>query len=105
MNTDQTLSDTAPEEEPGAADEIIITVPQPEEKKPYNLSRFQLAFISLIVFTLGLGAGFLTWGQETNSSTEPNWDEVVRFNVPEGSNPPLGPPNAPITLIEFGDFE
>ena len=34
-----------------------------------------------------------------------NWDGTTVFNMPIGTSPALGSPRAPVTIIEFGDFE
>ena len=35
----------------------------------------------------------------------PAFADVKRFNVPIGDSPQLGTPSAPITMIEFLDFQ
>lgn len=69
-------------------------------------------FLSLlpVVFLLGLGLGWVLWGSDSGAdarqvnqpapTTAPR-----RFPVEAGDNPALGPADAPITLIEFSDYE
>ena len=61
------------------------------------------------VFFLGLGLGWLIWGQSLPPSavdTAGNANgEVRRFNVPTDGDPSLGPENAPVTIIEFSDYQ
>jgi protein-disulfide isomerase len=76
-----------------------------------------------IAFILGIGAGFLFWGRgdqpaapvaqaETTSSGDAapavpdiNYDEVRRYDISIDDDPIFGPADAPITIIEFSDYE
>ena len=81
-------------------------------------------FFILLAFGAGLGTGYLAWGQnlaaatpqanttpQINTTPQANTTAQVtgtvqqRINVPVGNNPAYGPANAPITIIEFSDFE
>ena len=67
------------------------------------------------VFVLGMVSGFLIWGQDTAVAAKPVADsgqtlptpaqQVTRFTVEEGGNPSIGPADAPITIIEFSDYQ
>ncbi len=98
-----------------AAPEITIT-----------LRRIHLFAILLpVTFILGLGLGYLVWGRspglipngaETSSGTagsaattqgasQNSQRQVVRYDVPVDDDPAFGPADAPITIIEFSDYE
>jgi protein-disulfide isomerase len=60
-------------------------------------------------------SGFLIWGQNTPTAVNPVADngqtqptpvqQVTRITVEEGGNPSIGPADAPITIIEFSDYQ
>ncbi len=63
-----------------------------------------------IVFCLGLGLGWLIWGFNNTAPAAQKADQVVsgeirRFDVPTDGDPALGPENAPVTIIEFSDYQ
>jgi protein-disulfide isomerase len=84
----------------------------------------------LVVFLLGLGSGYLLWARplqerlaavemeisQNNAAADAqktavaaerqnNQQQVRRYDVPIDDDPILGNPNAPITIIEFSDYE
>jgi protein-disulfide isomerase len=61
--------------------------------------------VTLATFALGVGAGYLVWG--TGSSETAGNEaaaEPTRYSVSTDDDPSLGPADAPITLIEFSDY-
>lgn len=62
-----------------------------------------------VVFALGLGSGYLIWGQGNDAGAAAAGgsapQEVRRYDVPLDDDPSIGPSNAPITIIEFSDYE
>jgi protein-disulfide isomerase len=113
----------------------IGTIPDPESQevvgdKPevtITLRRFHLyAILMPLVFVLGFGLGYLVWGrvpsaspavaevaptpaqpaaaQDQTAVTEET-QQVVRYDIPVDDDPVLGPEDAPITIIEFTDYE
>jgi protein-disulfide isomerase len=67
--------------------------------------------VGLVFFLLGLGAGYLVWGRNaTTAAAAPTAavtipDKVVRYDIPVDDDPSIGPADAPITLIEFSDYQ
>lgn len=60
------------------------------------------------VFVLGLISGFLIWGGSTPvaaNTPEAEQQQVTRYSIEEGGNPSIGPADAPITIIEFSDYQ
>lgn len=72
-----------------------------------------------LAFVLGLSVGYLFWGRGTESAVavaqSPNTQgeigaldvpaQVTRYDVPDDNDPSIGPEDAPITIIEFSDYE
>jgi len=92
---------------------------QTSEQDSVQSSGFQRPLIYSIllvcVFVLGMVSGFLIWGQNTPSAVNPVADsgqtlptpaqQITRYPVEEGGNPSIGPDDAPITIIEFSDYQ
>ncbi|MBC8505154.1 MAG: DsbA family protein [Anaerolineales bacterium] len=79
-----------------------------------------------LTFVVGLAVGYIFWGRTTPEATpsaadantapvqaeqaaqvqaEPQAQAVQRYDIPEDGDPALGSDEAPITIIEFSDFE
>lgn len=68
-----------------------------------------LAVLLPVLFALGLGLGWLLWGADSPSNEQANQPAptapVRRVEVEVGDSPTLGQANAPVTIIEFSDYE
>jgi protein-disulfide isomerase len=80
----------------------IVRRPPP----PRSINWSQWIIIPLVFF-LGMGSGWLLWGQTTSAAdNQVTIDQnVKRFDVPDGGNPSIGPADAPITIVEFSDYQ
>lgn len=70
-----------------------------------------------LTFVVGLSVGYLFWGRATpgkpvevqaaspNQAPSGQEQAVQRYDVPEDGDPAIGPADAPITIIEFSDYE
>ena len=83
----------------------------------------RLRTVSLLIpiaFVFGLFAGYMIWGRSLASAAANNAaadpaasqpaavqtpQQVTRYNVDEGGNAAFGPKDAPITIIEFSDYQ
>jgi protein-disulfide isomerase len=59
-----------------------------------------------VVFLLGLGLGWIIWGTGSKTALQANAPAPSkRYEVSIDGNPTLGPADAPVTLVEFSDYE
>lgn len=82
---------------------------QPEEEGRYiriRRSHFYAALMPL-AFAAGVAYGYLLWGRQSSDLAEAqgSYSAVAeRITVETDDDPALGPANAPITIIEFSDY-
>lgn len=77
------------------------------------------ALLLPLTFVVGLSVGYLFWGRplpaaqasavtpaaQTAQAPAGQEQAVQRYEVPEDDDPSIGPQDAPITIIEFSDYE
>jgi protein-disulfide isomerase len=112
------------------ADELVEEFAQAADENAITFKRSHLYTVLLpLAFVAGLTFGYIFWGRDAASSevsqpvvavdrqgdeqpekpvtaqeAEPT-PEFRRYDVPEDDDPVFGPEDAPITIIEFSDYE
>lgn len=61
--------------------------------------------VAALLFGAGLGSGWLIWGQGSPQAAPSAPAQTTRLSVEADDDPALGPAEAPITIIEFSDFQ
>jgi protein-disulfide isomerase len=106
------------EDHPQVSD-IPAIPPRRERRSTAHLQIGWWVLFLVIFFGLGLGTGYLVWGSapqsksETTSAGQSGADavdptaprKVTRYPVTADDDPSYGPADAPVTIIEFSDFE
>ena len=88
-----------------------------EEDESITITLKRSTFFAILIpiaFIIGLGSGYLVWGRGGSATTSTQGNQPVeaadqtlpRYDVPvSNDDPAIGPANAPVTVIEFSDFE
>jgi protein-disulfide isomerase len=71
---------------------------------PFNHRGSSAVFFIPLAFILGLAAGYLFWGLN-RPSAKADTDQIRRINVSVDDDPSIGPDDAPVTIIEFSDYQ
>jgi protein-disulfide isomerase len=83
---------------PAWPEPVLQPTPTPRRKPIVLLGIFA-------AFALGLGSGYLLWGVQAGQSNPPQaTGEPTRYDVSADDDPSLGPADAPVTIIEFSDY-
>jgi protein-disulfide isomerase len=83
-------------------------VPQNSDSITISRRTLLLALLLPLFFGLGLGSGYLLWGRVPAATPAAQVEipkNITRYDVPVDDDPVLGPADAPITIIEFSDYE
>ncbi len=81
-----------------------------QNSTPFFQRPFIYSLLLPVIFVLGIGSGYLIWGRTSAADATPATlatptAQVRRYDVPVDDDPSLGPDNAPITIIEFSDYQ
>jgi protein-disulfide isomerase len=109
--------ETGPDE---LEEEIIESSPQKAaDTVTFKRSHFY-AVLTVLAFSVGVLLGYVVWGYQPNetqtwatgqpsvaAATAPATEapQFVRYDIPTDGFPTLGPADAPITLVEFSDYQ
>ncbi len=76
----------------------------PTRSRHASISPLVYMFIP-IAFFLGLGGGYLLWGSTPGPAVAADTNTVRRVDISTDDDPSMGPANAPVTIIEFSDYQ
>jgi len=94
---------------------ITVNPQKPELEMPRKGRRSSSLWVVLLVlaFGAGLATGYFTWGSASAQAAAPGnaaaaldtSAPVQRVSLTSDNSPSFGPENAPVTIVEFSDFE
>lgn len=103
-------------------DEQPVEHEPPADTVTFKRSHFY-AVLTVLAFSVGVLLGYVVWGFEPDggqvltaqSASQPpapavqapatEEPEFVRYDIPSEGFPTIGPANAPITIVEFSDYQ
>ncbi len=105
--------------EPEFLDEPAVIEPQEEDTVTFKRSHLY-AVLTVLAFAVGVLVGYVVWGFGTTgrgaqTAAQPSGEiaeapvtqepQFVRYDIPSDGFPSLGPADAPITIVEFSDYQ
>ena len=94
--------------ETDAPDWMEDTEAEESKKRLFPKQLLWAILIFVLAFGTGIGSGYLIWGREHKEIAEDQYQippDIQRYEVSEDGNPSWGRDDAPITIIEFSDYE
>ncbi len=97
----------------------VVEEAEDPEKDTITFKRSHVyAALSVLTFFFGLLSGYALWGtdlfakagnasaaQAANQAQVMEEPQVIRYDIPTAGYPSFGPEDAPITIVEFSDFQ